>query len=393
MVYYFQPNLSGLLLQALGTLLLASLCLALLRTVPRPPLMFSAAGWAVLFVSLATLWLGMTYRSLLYGFQAVYLFGEYVFGYLVIAGARNYALGEWPRRREWALLVPAVTLVVGLPRVARGDADVFFALHTLIFPYLFFTALRVLRGVTPQPRSATGLRVMKLALLLLTIDYLHYAPFFAAASYQNLRIIDTYIAYAPLYDLIFQVMLVFGMVMVTTGDVQHQLEAANADLQRARDEVEMMSRMDPLTSALNRRAFSAVVEARSRGGRALVKGAAAGGDLDNLKTLNDAHGHGAGDVALQVTAAALRSCMRDGDLLFRWGGDEFVVLFDQLNESEALGCLAGLNDKLARTAIRGVDEPVDLRASVGVATFDSVVPLDEAIARADHAMYRRKKSA
>ena len=393
MAYFFQPSLSGLLLQALGTLLLAALCLVLLRTVRRPPLLYWSAGWAALFISLVSLWLGLSFKNFQTVGQSLYLFGEYVFGYFVIVGARTYALGESPRRRDLWLVGPALALAVGLPRVVHGDVDVFFAIHTLIYPYLFFTALRVLRSVKPNTQSAAGMRVMKLALLLLTIDYLHYAPLFAAASYQNLRVIDAYLTYAPLYDLIFQVMLMFGMVMVMTGQVQHELEVANAGLHEARDRMETMARLDPLTSTLNRRAFSAVMESRSRGGRALVRGTAAVVDLDNLKTLNDLHGHAAGDVALQVVAGALRSCMQDGDLLFRWGGDEFVLLFDRVVESAAQARLSPLNDALAGTAIPGVDQPIDLRASFGIAVFDEVVPLDEAIARADHAMYRRKKSA
>ena len=50
--------------------------------------------------------------------------------------------------------------------------------------------------------------------------------------------IDAYLTYAPLYDLLFQVMLMFGMVMASTGQVQEELEAVNADLKRARDRVE-----------------------------------------------------------------------------------------------------------------------------------------------------------
>jgi hypothetical protein len=96
---------------------------------------------------------------------------------------------------------------------------------------------------------------MRLALFLLTIDYLHYAPLRAVASYQKLTVLNYYLNYAPLYDLMFQVMLMFGMVMTATGRVQQELEAANSDLKRARDRLEHTSRMDPLTSTLNRGRF------------------------------------------------------------------------------------------------------------------------------------------
>jgi diguanylate cyclase (GGDEF)-like protein len=384
MAYFFQPSLSGLLAQAMGAILMASLCAVLLRTVRRPPLVFWSFGWVTLFFSLLGLWLAFYFETFQRLGQTVYLLGQYVFGYLVLAGCRSYAQGVSPKQVEVWLLVPALGLSLGLTAFAGDNANVFFALHSLVFPYLFFHALRVLRHMPVGTNPAPGLRVLKLALLLLTINYLHYAPFFAVASYQNLRVVDAYLAYAPLYDLIFQTMLMFGMVMVVTGQVQQELEGV-------RDRLETMAQLDPLTSALNRRAFSAVVDKRARTGPAHGCGTAAVVDLDNLKALNDLHGHAAGDVALQALSAALRSCMQDGDLLFRWGGDEFVVLLDRANEAAADARLSVLNDHLRQARLPGLDQPIDLRASVGLSAFDELASLEVAIARADQAMYQRKK--
>ena len=71
--------------------------------------------------------------------------------------------------------------------------------------------------------------------------------------------IEAYLTYAPLYDLLFQVMLMFGMVMASTGQVQEELEAVNADLKRARNRVEASAWLDPLpppsTGAHSRRCW------------------------------------------------------------------------------------------------------------------------------------------
>ena len=322
----------------------------------------------------------------------LYLFGEYVFGYLVIAGFRMYATGVMPRRREFWLLLPLLVLAVALAKFAGGNINVLFAVHTLLFSYLFFAALRIVRGVRSAPHSAVGLRVTKLALLLLTIDYLHYAPLFGASSAQNLAVIDAYLMYAPLYDLIFQVMLMFGMVMLVTGQVQHELELANADLQRARDRLETSSREDPLTGALNRRAFAETVEERRRtfvGTRGTIVVA----DLDELKLLNDCYGHEAGDVALRLVTDALRASMSPGDLLFRWGGDEFVLWLRVTSADEAQARFSTLNERLRQAVLPGAPAPVDLRVSVGASVFEDLASLDAAVALADEAMYRRKKTA
>jgi diguanylate cyclase (GGDEF)-like protein len=393
MAYFFQPNLVGLMVQAAGALLMAALCIALLRTMSRPALRYWSVGWVTLCISLQGLYLASYSQALAFPGHVIYLLGEYTFGYMVYVGCRRFALGESPKRAELWLLVPTTAWCVWLSAFASGDANLLFAVHTLVFPYLFFRALRVLGGLKPGPHVRVGIAVMKLALLLLTIDYLHYAPLRAAASYQQLTVFDSYLQYAPLYDLIFQVMLMFGMVMTATGRAQQELEAANAELKRARDRLEATSRMDPLTSTLNRRAFSAVLADRTRDGRELSRGVVAVVDLDGLKQLNDRFGHAAGDAALLALADALRACLRAEDLLFRWGGDEFVLLLQGETASSAAERLAQLNAELAATPIPGSETPLDLRASAGFSEFADAASLHRAIDEADRAMYTRKKTA
>ena len=393
MANFFKPDLIALLVQALGALLMAALCIALLRTMSRPALRYWSMGWVLLCISLQGLYLATYSQAFRLPGHVIYLLGEYTFGYLLYVGCRNYALGESPKRTDLWLLVPAAVWCVWLSIFAGGDVNVLFAVHALVYPYLFFRALRVLGGVTAGPHVKVGLGVMRLALFLLTIDYLHYAPLRAVASYQNLELLNIYLDNAPLYDLIFQVMLMFGMVMIATGRVQQELEGANADLQQARDRLETTSRMDPLTSALNRRAFSAVLADRSRGGREFTSGVVAVVDLDGLKVLNDRFGHAAGDAALLALAEALRACLGPEDLLFRWGGDEFVILLKGEGSTGAETRLVKLNDELMATPIPGSDTPLDLRASEGVSEFSDAASLHRAIDEADRAMYTRKKTA
>jgi diguanylate cyclase (GGDEF)-like protein len=393
MANFFKPDLMVVLVQALGALLMAALCIALLRTMSRPALRYWSMAWVMLCISLQALYLAKYTQAFWYPGHVIYLLGEYTFGYLVFVGCRRYALGESPKRSELWLLVPATVWCVWLSVFAGGDVNVLFAVHALVFPYLFFRALRVLGGVTVSPHVKVGLGVMRLALFLLTIDYLHYAPLRAVASYQQLTVFDLYLNYAPLYDLMFQVMLMFGMVMTSTGRVQQELEAANSDLKRARDRLEHTSRMDPLTSALNRRAFSAVLADRSRDGREFTSGVVAVVDLDGLKALNDRFGHAAGDAALLALSEALRSCIGPDDLLFRWGGDEFVLLLRGERAAGADARLSKLNGELAGKPIPGADTPQDLRASVGVSEFQDTASLHRAIDEADRAMYTRKKTA
>jgi diguanylate cyclase (GGDEF)-like protein len=299
--------------------------------------------------------------------------------------------GDALARREAWLLLPALFLAVFLPATARGDFNVFFAVHALVYSYLFFSAFRVLRRARPHQRGA-GVKVMQTALLLLTIDYGQYTPLFAASSYGLVPRTLQYLVYSSLYDLIFLVLLAFGMVMVVTGEVQHELEEANASLARAHDRLEAIVQRDHLTSALNRHGFYSIVHDPRASDRLTLRGCAAVADIDNMKVINDRHGHAAGDAAIRAVATGIRSCIRADDLLFRWGGDEFLILLIGVTEAEAQGRLDSLEERLRRTALVGVPEPVDISVSVGYAAFDSASSLDEVIALADTAMYGKKRA-
>jgi diguanylate cyclase (GGDEF)-like protein len=386
-------NSVGLLIQALGALLIATLCLVLQKTVRRDPLAYWSAGWFALSFSLLALFVAFSYPPLKHFGEGAYILGEYLFGYLVVVGCRRHITGERLRRSEALLLFPATFLAVFLPRLGGGDFNVFFTVHTLIYSYLFLAAFRVMWRVLPSHGSYTGLRVMKVALLLLTADYASYTPLFAATVLGLAPPTLPYLVYSPLYDLIFLVLLAFGMVIVMTGEVQHELEQANASLALTRDRLEAMVQLDHLTSALNRHGFYSIMQHPNTGERATLRGCAAVADVDNLKALNDQYGHAAGDAAIRAVATGIRSCIRADDLLFRWGGDEFLVLLIGVSEPEARARLDSLNHRLRQTAIVGVPDPIDISVTVGFAAFESAASLDKVIALADTAMYGKKRTA
>ena len=113
-------------------------------------------------------------------------------------------------------------------------------------------------------------------------------------------------------------------------------------------------------------------------------------DLDDLKPINDTLGHAAGDRAIRAVAHAVRSVVRADDLLFRWGGDEFLVLLFGMPEAAARRRLDSLNEALARAGLG--DAHVPLTVSHGLARFDKLGQLHHAIEEADRAMYARKQA-
>lgn len=144
---------------------------------------------------------------------------------------------------------------------------------------------------------------------------------------------------------------------------------------------------DPLTGLLNRARFDEELDARAAelsryGGEAAVLML----DLDNFKVLNDEFGHQAGDRALVLVADALRSRLRDTDMVARVGGDELAALLTNTSGTAAAQVAAGLVDEIR--AIRAAQLP-RISASIGVAALAG--DAHAAMAAADSAMYAAKR--
>jgi diguanylate cyclase (GGDEF)-like protein len=387
---FFLPSLIALLVQAAGAWLLASLCVVLYRTARSTALGFWAAAWLSLFAAVACLWGSFSFGVLRAPAQFIYVLGEYVFGYLLLAGCWIYAGLAGPSKRELWLIVPGAILAWSLPRGSTEGFNAFFVVHTLIVGVFFLAALRVTRSVSGTRRRLPGLRVMEVALALLALDYFQYAPAFAVSLLRG-EPAPAYWQYSPLYDLLFEVMLMFGMVIVVTGDIQHDLELANRNLAQARDRFAAMAQIDHLTSALNRHVFHALVESRQGSDITQVRGCVAMIDIDDLKAVNDHYGHAAGDAAIRTVASAIRGCIRADDLLFRWGGDEFLVVLFGVTEPEARERFQSLGARLKQANLAGLSMPIDLSAAVGLAPFVEPTSVDDVIVLADAMMYGAKK--
>jgi len=113
-------------------------------------------------------------------------------------------------------------------------------------------------------------------------------------------------------------------------------------------------------------------------------------DLDGFKEVNDTWGHTAGDAVLEQVAARLRSAVRPGDLVARYGGDEFVLLCRQVAPGDEGVIVRRVEDALAEP-IAGGGAVWRAAASVGVVILQPGEPVAEALRRADDEMYRRKR--
>ncbi len=148
------------------------------------------------------------------------------------------------------------------------------------------------------------------------------------------------------------------------------------------------SRTDPLTGAFNRRHFETAAPAR------LARAIAEGGslslalvDIDHFKQVNDTQGHQAGDLALKRVVNALLASIRPSDEVFRYGGDEFVILSGGLAEED----LPRYAERLRRAVAGSGGASQPLTASIGIASFPAdAATFDALLRKADMRLYEAK---
>jgi len=158
-------------------------------------------------------------------------------------------------------------------------------------------------------------------------------------------------------------------------------------------EAEERAARDPLTGLRNRRSFLEIAQARwstsQRNGGNLTLIML---DLDHFKAINDQHGHAAGDAALVAAARVLESLVRDGDLLARWGGEEFLLLLPETGLEPAVALAERLRLAIAGLRVRVGITDLSMTASFGVAARSQHENLDRLISEADGYLYEAKQN-
>jgi diguanylate cyclase (GGDEF)-like protein/PAS domain S-box-containing protein len=173
-------------------------------------------------------------------------------------------------------------------------------------------------------------------------------------------------------------------VVVLARDISGQL--------RYERDLHALALVDELTGLHNRRGFTLFADQEiSRARRNGRLPTLVFADLDDLKGINDVHGHASGDAAIRLVATAFKSILREADIVARWSGDEFVAL---LSDGEAMEAeLIGERLATAIASQGSADPSYNVSVTVGTSTLDPMLSLRDAIERADAELYARKKRA
>jgi len=173
-----------------------------------------------------------------------------------------------------------------------------------------------------------------------------------------------------------------------TIELQEELERKNRIL-------EQLALTDALTGIPNRRAIEELAArelhgAARRGYSVWVVIA----DLDHFKSINDTHGHDAGDEVLKTAVSVFKSCFRRSDCVGRLGGEEFVLLLSHADAQQALAAVERVRERLASHPFQWKEQRLQVTASFGIAggSVTGAGDYPALLARADAALYSAKRN-
>ena len=373
----------GLIIQLNGVILITVLSLCLRRSLHLTALKYWTMAWLFLSFALICLRLAFSYEEFSSFLFTYYFLGEYLFGFMMVAGCRSLDGKYELEPRSELVMIPFVVLSVVLPHVTADFNDVL-NIHSILLAGFYGTGFYFLRR---SREENFGWRVMHVCLALLTVHLVLFSIVFSAPNIASFTV--ELLTYNSIIDLVLQTGLGLGMVLVLLEKVLGEARYTNEVLKSQREHLEQLIHTDSLTAAFTRHAFYGFV--RRQGEEETDSSGCVGFfDIDDLKAINDCFGHVAGDSAIRAVVRGIREIIRAEDLIYRWGGDEFFVIMISMHAEMAEKRMERLNSLLESVYLDGLRDPITVSVSWGFTNFRHPDSLEEAIRTADSIMYRRK---
>ena len=189
-------------------------------------------------------------------------------------------------------------------------------------------------------------------------------------------------------------LILFGILnLVQNSIIQREVRQQSRQRLAAEQHIRDLSRLDPLTGLLNRRALEEeLARAVARANRSGMPLGLMFIDLDDFKVVNDTYGHPAGDNVLREAAARIKALTRDVDSVARYGGDEFVLIFEALEDPSGAGAVGRRILDGFKMGFQFESGRIKLSASIGIAIHPADGRNPGALFEsADRAMYAAKQ--
>ncbi len=217
---------------------------------------------------------------------------------------------------------------------------------------------------------------------------LSWSPLFVFALW---RLLELSLGFEenPALSILFPISFVLACVLMYSGLGERMLH-----YKRERDINEQLARMDSLTDVYNRRALderlrlAAQTCEKAGNGLALLFV-----DIDHFKQINDTNGHDAGDAVLKIITQRMRTVLRFGDVLGRYGGEEFVIALPDCDQARALALANRIRQSVADEPVCFENASVRVTVSIGVSVlYEGPAGIDQALRQADQALYQCKQN-
>jgi diguanylate cyclase (GGDEF)-like protein len=338
------PDITALYIQEIGALLFGMVFLFLYRQSRVIYFGLWAIAWGLRL--LAAFFGYELLRTAHSGWLAPYATFEFAFAIVLIAAARaGFASGikDWRTVLRLISILPVfVALVWAFGLYSRMEA--YQASHALVLSFVYFYNFFTLRR-----NAGVGARVFRFSLVVLAAVFLEHAVLVwylydtgGAPAWARYLHHETY------YDFALHCVLVFAAMAMWSESQIDRIGELRAELDHLRREGGQGPDLDRLTGLLNQAALARRVEDPSN-----FDGVVAVCDMDNFKDVNDRYGHLAGDEILRNIGNLLHSSIRHEDEAFRWGGDEFVILFHNQRAEVARARMSGIEARLREFRVRG----------------------------------------
>jgi diguanylate cyclase (GGDEF)-like protein len=370
----------SLLIQAAGTGLLLILFVLVYQKICLRALREWIASWACLLAGLTAFWL----KPLLGNKQNIVI----VIHGLLLAHALFLLRGIRRLREEKGGGAADFLWIVPIAGLAWLTAYGSQAARYSAFVVLILAAAYVTAAVSfaATPGSTVGRLLLSVSFLLWGVERAVIGA--AILRFRDPTLLPATLQYGGFVAMLLEMMIAVGVILLLFESSQTRLATEMEQLRQSDQLLKEKSVRDSLTGLYNRGYFNDIirrelVSARLAGARLSVLLA----DVDRFKQINDRMGHAVGDDVLRFVANYLTSCVRESDFVFRWGGDEFLVLLPRTEEAAAAQKAEELGHRLPH--IPGV-ERVQPSLSVGWATHDPGAEFSATLAEADARMYEVK---
>ncbi len=374
---------------------------------------YRSYGYGILYgiisgLLLFNLLLYISIRQQRYLFYVLYL-AMYLF--MDISYTGHGYLYFWQNATHWQYWLPSLSIVL------YATSGIFFALSFLkikqLFPAIytktirfciFICGLQILLVILDQGQTSVAISLLYVMFFSMFTFYYaiisfnkghNDAIYYLAATLATLigaattvLSVLSVIPYTPLTFHAGEIAVAFDSILLSIA-LAEQIRRAQSETLQA----QQLARTDILTRLGNRLAFDEISEqvwdnaTRNKQPLCFIML-----DIDKFKNINDRHGHAAGDTVLKTISATLQKMVREGDVLVRWGGEEFAIMLPQTSLTQA--------EKLAqriRRAIEALNVSTDtasikVTVSLGVAEKDEEMnSVSDLFSLADHCLYQAKQ--